>query len=125
MFRSTTDIQRKSPEGLLAGLLSDSEHTSKDSAAKMIADAKSYGLNLKDYLRLSIDPRLTEGDGKVRFLKSPDAFMNGYEATLAYLNLPVADDLEGGIRLQAAADTFNTYGGTRALFPLVVDDMVK
>lgn len=128
MFRSTTEIKRLSPAGLLAGLKSDNESDSKAAAAKMIAQARDYGVDLKDFLRLSIDPRLAELDAAgsaAQYLRSPDAFMNGYEASLAYLNLPVADDLDGGIRLQAAADTFQTFPGTRALFPLVIDDMVK
>lgn len=125
MLKNTSEIKRVSPEGLLAGLLADNDNDSKTAAQKLIAQARDYGVDLKDYLRLAIDPRLTEGEGKSRFLKAPDTFMNGYEASLAYLNLPVADDLDGGIRLQAAADTFQTFTGTRALFPLVIDDMVK
>lgn len=125
MLKNTSDIKRVAPAGLLAGLLTDNENDSKSAASKLIAQARDYGLDLKDYLRLAIDPRLTEGEGKAQFLKAPDTFMNGYEASLAFLNLPVADDLDGGIRLQAAADTFQTFSGTRALFPLVIDDMVK
>jgi hypothetical protein len=125
MLKNTSDIKRVSPEALLAGLLADNDNESITSAQKLIGQAKSYGVDLKDYLRLAVDARLTEGDGKNRFLKTPDTFMNGYEATLAFLNLPVADDLDGGIRMQAAADTFQTFSGTRALFPLVIDDIVK
>lgn len=125
MLKNTSDIKRVAPAILLAGLLSASATESMAAAHTMIATARDYGVDLKDYLRLAIDPRLAEGDAKHQFLKAPDTFMNGYEASLAYLNLPIADDLDGGIRLQAAADTFQTFGGTRALFPLVIDDMVK
>jgi hypothetical protein len=125
MLRSTSDIKRQAPAALLAGLLDiTSTGASKDAAARLIAQARDHGLDLKSYLRLAIDPRLAEGDAKNQFLVSPNEFMNGYEASLSFLNLPTRDDLESGVMLQAAADTFQTFTGTRALFPEVIDDMV-
>jgi hypothetical protein len=41
------------------------------------------------------------------------------------MNLPVRNDLKNGIVMQAAAETFQTYPGTRAMFPVVMDDIVK
>lgn len=123
MIRSTTDIQRASPEAVLAALRSDSPGGSTDAAQKLIAEAASFGLGLRDYLRLRIDPRMA--DKPELYLASKDQFLTGYEASLAFLNLPVHDDLDGGITLQAAADTFATFPGVRAFFPEVIDDMVQ
>jgi hypothetical protein len=41
------------------------------------------------------------------------------------LNLPLADDYSKGVVLQAAADSFATFPGVRALFPAVIDDVVQ
>lgn len=127
MLRSTTEIQRRAPSALLAGLTDrDSEHNSREAARRLIAEARSFGLDMRSFLRLSIDPRLESTDeARAQFAMSDGSFQNGYEAALNFLNLPVRDNLEAGIMLQAAADTFQTFPGTRALFPEVIDDMVK
>jgi hypothetical protein len=123
-LRSTTEIKRVAPEAMLASIRNgENRQGSVEAAQKLIDDARSYGLDLRDYLRLSVDPRAAED--RNRYLLSADSFMNGYEATLAYLGLPIRDDFDGGVTLQAAADTFQTFPGSRALFPQVVDDMVK
>ncbi|AKU43539.1 capsid protein [Caulobacter phage Seuss] len=125
MIKSTSEIKKAAPETVLAGLLNaDSTHASLEAASKLIKDAKDYGLDLRSYLRLSIDAGMAED--KSRFVANANGeLLNGYEASLAYLNLPIRDDLDAGVMLQAAADTFQTYPGTRALFPEVVDDMVQ
>lgn len=122
-MRSLTEIQRKAPEAILADLRSDSRGVSGEAGMRMVSNAKEYGLGLRDYLTLAIDPRQSEevkryetGEGKL---------LTGYEAALLYLNLPVRQDLEHGIVLQAASETFQTFPGTRALFPEVIDDMVR
>jgi hypothetical protein len=127
MPQSTATIKRQAPSVLLAGLKADNENDSKNAALKLIAQAKEYGRPLRDYLRLAVDARLEEKEADRRLYQSPDGktLLNGYEATLAYLNLPVQEDLDSGIMLQAAADTFNYYPGTRIMFPAVIDDMVR
>jgi hypothetical protein len=125
MLRSTTDIKRQAPSALLSGLRSESEGQSKEAGLKLIASARDYGLDLRSYLRLAVDPRLSEGDERKQYVDGEGKFINGYEAALSYLHLPVRDDLDGGIMLQAAADTFQTFPGTRAMFPEVIDDMVQ
>lgn len=113
-------IERKSPEEVLGGLLLDnakSETSSVEAAGRLIASAREMGVGLKDYLRLAIDPS-----------KAKDARfgnMNGWEASLAYLNLPVRNDFDGGIMLRAASETFGYNPGVRALFPEVIDEMVQ
>jgi hypothetical protein len=124
MIRSTTEIKKAAPAVVLAGLNDANSSTSLEAASKLIGQAKSYGLNMRDYLRLSVDASQVEADEHARY-SADGRFINGYEATLAYLNLPVRDDLDAGIMLQAAADTFQLFPGTRALFPEVVDDMVQ
>lgn len=126
MIRSTTEIKRQAPEAVLAGLLDkDSQHNSLEAAKRLISQAKDYGLDLRSYLRLAVDPRLAADGERNRYLIDASSFVNGYEAALSYLNLPVRDDMDGGVMLQAAADTFQTFPGTRIMFPEVVDDMVQ
>lgn len=124
MLKSTTEIKKAAPETVLAGLLdSTSTAASLEAAKKLILQAKDYGLDLRSYLRLSIDAGQSEN--RAQYAVDDKTLLNGYEASLAYLGLPTRDDLDAGVMLQAAADTFQTFPGTRALFPEVVDDMVQ
>lgn len=121
MTTSLTQIRRRGVDSL-AGLLSAVPSDSKRAAEELINEAKSFGLNLRNFLTLSIDASLSENADRYR---DADGFLNGYEAALAFMNLPVRDNYEQGVVLEAAADTFQTYAGTRALFPEVVDDVVR
>jgi len=121
MHDNLAKIKRVSPAALLSGLKDDSQGNSIESARKLVAMAKDAGLGLRDFLRVKVDARLSENEDERRALHD----LNGYEATLAYLGLPVKDDLDGGVMLRAANDTFQTFAGTRALFPEVIDDMVQ
>lgn len=110
---------RKSPEGLLAALaVRDNKRSSADAGLQLIAEARSYGLEMRDYLRLAVDPMAAE---------KPEQYegLNGYEAALKFLNLPVGNDYDSGVVLDLASDTFEYSPGTRALFPEVVDDVVR
>jgi hypothetical protein len=121
MTESLSKIKRRGVESL-AKLRNEQPSESKAAAELLIHEAKGYGLNLRDFLTLAIDPSISEN--KERY-QDAVGYLNGYEATLAYLNLPVRDDFANGIVLDAASDTFQTYAGTRALFPEVIDDMVR
>jgi len=107
---------RKPAEELLAGLRADNMAESIHHGQLLVQAAKAADLPVGDYLRLAIDP------GKGMFAGSG---LDGYEASLAFLNLPIGDDFGKGVVLQAAAETFQTYPGTRALFPAVVDDILQ
>ncbi|MDR3436428.1 hypothetical protein [Telmatospirillum sp.] len=109
---------RRSPEDLLAGLLSNDNYQSKTAGMKLCAEAKDYGLNVENFLSLAIDPSKSPATRRYDGL-------NGLEASLAYLNLPVKNDYASGVLLQAAANTFVTYDGTRALFPAVIDSVLR
>lgn len=111
-------LERKSPEKLLAGLKDENPTVSKDAGARIVRMAKESGLSMKDYLTYAVCPQLSETPDKYKGL-------NGFEATLAHLNLPFRDDFEQGVLLQAASDNFQTYPGTRAMFPEVVDTMLR
>ena len=117
-------IERKAPEKVLEALLSDNQEASRAAGLQLIHEAKAAGLNLRDYLMVKINPRLDEKAGE-RYAVGDGSFLNGYEASLAYLNLPVRDDMENGVLLRAASDTFATFPGVRAIFPEVIDDMVR
>ena len=102
---------KKQPVGDVVGaLLSKSNHESAEAGRTMVRQAAAYGLNLRDYLTLAIQ---SEGEH------------SGYELALGELNLPVKNDFKSGITLQAASNTFQVYPGTRAMFPEVVDDMIR
>lgn len=111
---------RKPVSEVLAGLTSDSRQTSVEAGQKLVAKARDAGLSVRDYLTLAIDVRAGDGEDKGAY-----EGLNGYEAALSHLNLPFRNDLENGVVLQAAADTFGTYAGTRAMFPEVLDDMLR
>jgi hypothetical protein len=113
---------RKSPETLLGALKSNSPGASAEAGMKLVAEAREANLGLRDYLILAIDPRLSET--KEKYVDNGQ-FLNGFEASLAYLNLPTRNQFEHGVVMEAASETFQTFPGTRAMFPEVVDDMVK
>lgn len=102
------DIQRKPADQVLAGLLDGANSVNAGKA--LVHQARSYGLDMRDYLSLSVEGK----DG-----------MGGYEVALQHLKLPVRSDFDQGILLELASDTFNTFPGTRALFPEVVDDTLR
>lgn len=118
ILRPLSYIKRAAPEAVLAGLTSEDPDTSIRAGKKIVSEAQSYGLSVRDYLRLAIDPKLSEK-------KADYADLNGYEAALMSLGLPVRDDFDAGIVLDLASDTFQTFPGTRALFPPVIDDLVQ
>lgn len=120
-------VARK-PVSFLAPLINaESPGQAKEFAARLCQEAKEVGLNLRDYLTYKIDVRASMRDIAANDNRSRavTADMNGYEASLAYLNLPVRNDIEAGVMLQAASSTFQTFPGTRILFPQVVDDVAK
>src|SRR3546814_11365137 len=75
----------------------------------LVQAAKALKISLPDYLTLAIDTE--KGDFK-------GSKLNGFEAALAHLGLPIRDDYANGILLQAAADTFPPYLGPPAMFQI-------
>lgn len=118
-MRLTEIIQHRKPvEEVCAGLLSASNHESTEAGMKLVAKARDAGVSVSDYLILAVDTN----SGEVA-KRTPG--LNGFEQALAHLNLPFRDSYEHGVVLQAAADTFQTYTGTRAMFPEVIDQLLK
>jgi hypothetical protein len=118
MSKSLTQIKRAAPHIVLAGLMDPNRSVSIQAGLSLVGAAKEYGLSMQDYLKIAIDPRLSETPMKFEGL-------NGFEAALMELTLPFRDDYDQGVLLQAASDSFQTYPGTRAMFPEVVDQMLK
>lgn len=116
-----SQIKRRGVEAL-ADLRSDDTMKSTSAGKKLLAEAASFGLGMRDFLTLAIDVRKSEDADNYR---DDRGFLSGYEATLAFLNLPIQNDFERGIVLEAASDTFQTFPGVRAIFPEVVDDVVR
>lgn len=117
-MRDLIDIQRRPVDEVLRGLRDDSRGISIEAGQALVRAAGEYGLGLRDYLTLAIDTRKGEKANQYGEL-------SGYEAALAELNLPFANNLQEGILLQAASETFQKYPGTRAMFPEVIDDMLR
>lgn len=107
---------RKTAEELLGPVLSENMADSIRAGQNLVQASKTAGLNLVDYLDLAIDT--TKGQFAGSGLK-------GSEAAFAFCNLPIKDDFSNGVLLQAAAETFQTYPGTRAMFPPVIDAILQ
>ncbi len=107
----------------LAALKSNNESDSANAGKKLLSEAKLYGLGMRDFLNLAINVRASDDADKL--YRDDRGYLSGYEASLAYLGLPIQNDFERGIVLEAASDTFQTFPGARAIFPEVVDDVVK
>ena len=107
---------RKPAEEVLAKLMSTSERESADAGLALARTGGEYGLSVRDYLQLAVDP--TKGD-------YANDQLDGYQTALMAANLPVRNDYAKGVVLQAAAETFQTFPGVRALFPPVMDDIVQ
>lgn len=101
-----------SAEKVLAKLKDENPADSLRAGQKLVTAAKNAKLSVPDYLRLAVKP-------------DPALKLDGFEASLAYLNLPIHEDYSRGVVLQAAAETFTTYPGTRALFPAVIDNILQ
>lgn len=111
----TLSQNRKPVEEVLAGLTDARRDVSVAAGQALIRRAKEAGLNVPDYLRLAVEPKGMYAE----------ASLDGYETARAFLNLPTADDYGKGVVLQAAADSFATFPGVRALFAPVIDDIVQ
>lgn len=121
-YKPLSQVKRRGVE-TLAALRSEDAMASVSAGKKLLAEAKSFGLGMRDYLNLAVDVRGSEEADK-RY-RDDRGYLSGYEASLAYLTLPIQNDFERGIVLEAASDTFQTFPGVRAIFPEVVDDVVR
>ena len=110
----------KSIEEVLANLKADSKEASRQAGLDLAAAAKEYDLTLADYLRYAINLEASE-EGK----KYAEAGLDGFEATLAYLGLPVKNDPSKKASLVSTNETFKTYPGTRVMFPAVIDNVLR
>lgn len=106
----------KPAEEVLAALTSKNSAESLQAGKDLVGTAKELGISARDYLRLAVDP--TKGE-------FANTELDGYQTTLMALNLPIRDDFAKGVVMQAAAETFQTFPGVRALFPEVIDDVVQ
>lgn len=122
MVKSILELKNnaKSLETLLSGLKSTSPAASTQAGLDLISEVKQYDLTLADYLRFAVDLNASD-EGK----KYAAAGLDGYEAALAYLGLPVRENYSKKISLATTNETFKTYPGTRAMFPEVVDTVLR
>jgi hypothetical protein len=113
-MRPLSELKKIDIDALTAKLTSESKRESEEAGLTLARDAASFGLGVKDYLKLAVGKEADKVNG-----------LNGYELALYKLNLPVRNDFENGVYLQAASETFQTHPGTRALFPEVIDDVLR
>lgn len=111
-YESLTKVEKIDLGQLVASLKSDNDSESKNAGLKLMKKAASFGISVRDYLMLAAGYDSESG-------------LDGYERALMELNLPVRDNFKDGIFLQAASETFQTHAGTRALFPEVIDDVLR
>lgn len=117
---------KKIPVAQLAQLKDANPANAKAFAEGLMSEAKACGLNMKDYLVLKMDVQASSGEANGNsFSDGKGGLLNGYHAALRVLDLPLRNDFENGVTLQAASNTFQTFPGTRILFPQVVDDTVN
>lgn len=128
-LRRLTELQRQPLSLVLGDIGSTDPHKSAQAGQILCAKAREFGLNVRDFLTLAVDVpasfREVNGQQINPFMLSANDHLSGYEAALMELNLPTRQDFKQGILLEAASDTFNFKPGTRALFPEVVDDMMR
>lgn len=99
----------------LAASLKQEGSAGKDAGLKLAHEAASFGMDVREYVILAGHKQTEKGkDG-----------LNAYEKLLLELNLPVRNDYAHGVYLQAASETFQTFPGTRALFPQVIDEVLR
>ena len=112
MRNSILDLlaERGAAGDVLGKLNSDVPSESAAAGTAILHQCQKYGVSVRDYLDLSIEPV---------------GGMSGYEVALMELNLPVRDDFANGMALQAASETFQTRPGTRILFKEVIDDVIQ
>lgn len=105
---------------LLAGLKSESNTESLKAGQDLMAKVKESGLSFDDFLRFAVD---LNGDEEGKKLAA--AGLDGYEATLAYLGMPIKNDYSKKVSLAATDEIFQKYPGTRVLFPQVIDSVLR
>lgn len=118
MIPNLSNVKRGSAELILGALRSTNTGESKEAGARLVMTAKDSGLSMQNYLKLAIDQKACTNPERYEGL-------NGYEIALSHLNLPFKNDFEQGVLLQAASDAFQTFPGTRAMFPEVIDSMLR
>ncbi len=126
MSRSLTEIknQKVSPTALATALCQEGG-AGVQAAEAMLLGLRGFDYGLKDLLRLKVDPALEEPTNQAKFTDASGNKMSGFDALLMAMNIPLRNDFDNGITLQLASDTFQTFPGTRALFPLVIDEMLR
>lgn len=120
-MKQLTEIKKESLAELTKGMLSASRTESAEAGNALVRKAKDFGLNVDNFLRLAVNME----DEEARQMLSLKPDMDGFEMVLAKLNLPTQNNFKKQVVLQQSSDTFATYPGTRALFPYVIDSLVR
>lgn len=118
-MKNLTELKRRPVEEMILGIKDDSAAISTEAGLRLTREASEFGLSLRNYLTLAVDPRL----GANANMHIAEKY-NGYEAVIAALGLPSHDDFNEGVLLQASSDAFQRFPGSRAMFPAVIDDML-
>ncbi len=111
-------IARRRVSQFTEGLKSKDPNVSLQAARNIIQECKDSGQSLINFIRLAVDTRAEEDKGVF-------TGYNGFEAVLMDLGIPLQPDLDSGVVMQMAGDTFITHPGSRLLFPEVIDQVLR
>jgi hypothetical protein len=112
---------RLSVEDFLVDLRSKDASKSAQAGKDLLQASAELGLPVDDYIRLAVDPY----SGTLAKSINAGATLDGWDLTKIALGLPVRDDFQNGTVMQAAGETFQTFPGVRAMFPQVIDDVLR
>jgi hypothetical protein len=125
---SLTELRQQSVSPVeLASKLRNPDGQSKANAEALLAKLKPHASNghrTSDLLACYIDMNKIPVEQQARFTID-GKLMDPVSALFMAMDIPLHENPGQGISLQLAADTFNTFEGSRVLFPLAVDAMLR
>lgn len=119
-YQNLINIKKRSVNDLITPLLCAGQTDSGEAGMRLVREASSFGLTLPDFLKLAVDVKNDENAAKAHL-----SGMNGYEIVKMALNLPTKNDFANQIMLAQSTEIFAQYPGARALFPHVIDDVLR
>lgn len=120
MSESLANIRKRPVSEIKESLMDKNIQASRDAGLSLSRESANYGLSIPDFLRLAIDTTATEESIKLK-----EKGFDGYDMVKLAMNIPTKNDFSNQIMLAQASDVFATYPGAKALFPYVVDDVLR
>lgn len=114
-LKDISKLEKRVAAEVLAGLDNSDDTIGQQAAAKLLREARDYGLSVKEYLQAAIKP--TE--------ETASLGLDGFELALNHYGIRLRKDVANNADLRAASDTFGTKAGTRVLFPDVISEIAR